>query len=234
MKVLLIEDDRRLLAATAALLAKAGYGVDQAASVQAAEEHVSINQYDCIVLDLNLPDGTGLALCHQLRSRGNITPIIIVTARDGLEDRLQGLELGADDYLMKPVDGRELVARIKALIRRSSKEPLPILVVADLSVDTQAQLVVRAGRLVTLPSKEFAILEYLARHSHQVVTRTMLMEHVWGSEFESFSNVIDVYIRNLRRKVDIPGSVPLIHTVRGSGYVLSDQRRGSVKKPNKV
>lgn len=224
MKILLIEDDPRLLENTKAQFVKAGFGVDVSATAEDAYRQVSVNEYDCIVLDINLPDGNGFEICEEIRSEGNVTPIIIMTARDAVSDRIKGLDLGADDYVLKPVDSQELIARVKALIRRSSKNPLPVITIDNLQIDTQAQRVTRAGQEIGFPTKEFAVLELLARHQDEVVTRTMIMEHVWGSDFESFSNVVDVYIRNLRRKIDTAGQKKLLHTIRGGGYSLSAQR----------
>lgn len=224
MKILIVEDDKDLLLNTKTQLEKAGFGVDEAATQETAEYQLDVNQYDAIVLDINLPDGDGFQICKSIREKQNATPIIIMTARDALSDKLKGLDLGADDYVLKPVDSQEIIARVKALIRRSSKTPLPVLKVGDLEIDPQAQRVKRAGQEIPLPAKEFSVLEFLARHSDEVVTRTMLMEHVWGSDFETFSNVIDVYIRNLRRKIDGEGQKKLLHTIRGGGYSLSDKR----------
>lgn len=224
MKILIIEDDRNLLLNTQNQLEKAGFGVDVAATKEAAEYQLDINHYDALVLDINLPDGSGFEICKNIRTKQDSTPIIIMTARDALGDKLKGLDLGADDYVLKPVDSQELIARVKALIRRNSKTPLPILTVGDLEIDPQTQRVKRAGQNIALPVKEFSVLEFLARHSDEVVTRTMLMEHVWGSDFETFSNVVDVYIRNLRRKIDGEGKKKLLHTIRGGGYSLSDKR----------
>lgn len=176
------------------------------------------------MLDINLPDGNGFEICEKVRKQENTTPIIIMTARDAVSDKIKGLDLGADDYVLKPVDSLELIARVKALIRRNSKKPLPVLTIGDLEINTQTRRVIRAGTEIELPSKEFAVLELLARHSDEVVTRSMLMEHIWGSDFETFSNVVDVYIRNLRRKIDAGSQKKLIHTIRGGGYSLSDKR----------
>lgn len=224
MKILIIEDDLVLLNTTKDQLEKAGFGVDTASSAEDGLFQTEVNQYDAIVLDINLPDGNGFEICKKLREQHITTPILIMTARDGVDDRVKGLNLGADDYVLKPVDSQELIARVKALIRRNSKTPLPILKVSDLEINPQTQRVERAGKEIILPVKEFAVLELLARHSDEVVTRTMIMEHVWGSDFETFSNVVDVYIKNLRKKIDITGSKKLIHTIRGGGYSLSDKR----------
>lgn len=224
MKILIIEDDQSLLENTQTQFTKAGFGVDIAATAEEGLSLLDVNEYDSIVLDINLPDGNGFEICEKVRKQENTTPIIIMTARDGVSDKIKGLDLGADDYVLKPVDSQELIARVKALIRRNSKKPLPVLTISDLEVDTQTRRVVRSGVEIELASKEFAVLELLARHSDEVVTRSMLMEHIWGSDFETFSNVVDVYIRNLRRKVDIEGKKKLIHTIRGGGYSLSDKR----------
>lgn len=224
MKILIIEDDHSLLENTQTQFVKAGFGVDIATTAEDGLNLLDINEYDSVVLDINLPDGDGFDVCRKARVKENTTPIIIMTARDAISDKVKGLNLGADDYVLKPVDSQELIARVKALIRRNSKKPLPILTIGDLEIDTQTRRVVRSGVGIALPSKEFAVLELLARHSDEVVTRSMLMEHIWGSDFETFSNVIDVYIRNLRRKIDTDGQKKLIHTIRGGGYSLSDKR----------
>ena len=224
MKVLLVEDDTTLLETTQTQLTKAGFGVDVAKTAEEAYYQLEVNQYDCIVLDINLPDGSGFEICQKIRRDQNTTPILVMTARDSLSDKVKGLDLGADDYVLKPIDAQELIARVKALIRRNSKNPVPILAVGDLEIDPQTQRVTRAGEEIPLAVKEFAVLEFLARHSDEVVTRSMLMEHVWGSDFESFSNVVDVYIRNLRKKLDTTGRDKLIHTIRGGGYSLSNKR----------
>jgi len=224
MKILIIEDDRNLRENTKNQFEKVGFGIDVAPTAEEGLNLLEINEYDAIVLDINLPDGNGFEICDKIRKQENTTPIIIVTARDDLSDKVKGLDLGADDYVLKPINSQELIARVKALIRRNSKKPLPLLIIADLQINAQARRVTRAGLEVELPSKEFAVLELLARHSDEVVTRSMLMEHIWGSDFETFSNVVDVYIKNLRRKIDTFGLKKLIHTIRGGGYSLSDKR----------
>lgn len=224
MKILIIEDDRSLLENTQTQFVKAGFGVDAADTADEGLSLLDVNEYDSIVLDINLPDGNGFEICEKVRKQENTTPIIIMTARDAVSDKIKGLDIGADDYVLKPVDSQELIARVKALIRRNSKKPLPVLNIGDLEIDTQTRRVVRAGVEIDLPSKEFAVLELLARHSDEVATRSMLMEHIWGSDFETFSNVVDVYIRNLRKKIDSGSQKKLIHTIRGGGYSLSDKR----------
>ena len=180
--------------------------------------------FDCIILDVNLPDMNGFDVCKSIRDKQNNIPILMLTARNDIEDRVQGLNIGADDYVSKPIDSMELVARIRALIRRNNKNIQSIQHVGDLFIDTTAHLVSRGEKPIELNSKEFAVLEFLAAHADEVVTRTMIMEHVWGSDFETFSNVVDVYIRYLRIKIDKPDMKPLIHTVRGHGYILSNKR----------
>lgn len=226
MKILLIEDDLQLANQLTQQLTKATFAVDVYGSVEESLiQAIEFNQeYDCIVLDINLPDGNGFDFCSQLRKEKIITPIIMMTARDALTDKIKGLDLGADDYVTKPVDFIELLARIRAIIRRNSKDPSPIMKIGNLSIDPQTHRVKRGLNKIELSSKEFAILEFLSRHHDEVVTRTMIMEHAWGSDFETLSNVIDVYIKNLRKKIDAKNNKKLLHTIRGSGYSLSDKR----------
>ncbi len=224
MKILVVEDDVTLSSHIKKSLKKEAFAVDVVATQEDGIFQSLEFEYDCIVLDLNLPDGNGLEICRALRTKNNKVPILILTARDALTDKVMGLNLGADEYVTKPIDTLELVARIRALIRRNSKDPSPILHIADLQIDPKTRRVKRGNIDIELPSKEYAILEFLAHHSDEVVTRSMLMDHVWGSDFETFSNVVDVYIRNLRTKIDRNFSKKLIHTIRGGGYVLSDTR----------
>ena len=226
MKILLIEDDQQLANQLAKQLKKATLAVDVCGTIengliQATEFS---QEYDCIVLDINLPDGNGFDFCSQLREQKIMIPIIMMTARDSLTDKIKGLDLGADDYVTKPVDFTELLARIRAIIRRNSKDPSPIIKIGDLTINPQTHRVSRGLRKIGMSSKEFAVLEFLAYHHDEVVTRTMIMEHVWGSDFETFSNVIDVYIKNIRKKIDIKNHKKLLHTIRGSGYSLSNKR----------
>lgn len=221
MKILVVEDDRQLATHVKLQLEKETFAVDTAHTAEDGLFQASEFEYDCIILDLNLPDGNGFEVCEKLRKTGNQTPILMLTAREGLSDKITGLELGADEYVTKPIDSRELVARVRALIRRNSKDPSVHLSIGDLTIDPKSRRVKRGQLEIELPSKEYAVLEFLAHHSDEVVTRGMLMEHVWGSDFETFSNVVDVYIRNLRRKIDKNFNQKLIHTIRGGGYVLS-------------
>lgn len=224
MKVLIVEDDDTLAQNLKRKLIESGLSVDLSGTVEDGLFQATEVPYDCLILDLNLPDGSGFEICQQLRKNKIATPILMLTARDAVDDKLKGLDSGADDYVLKPADTREVIARVRALIRRNSKDPLPILKVGELTIDPQTRQAWVGEQQLDLPTKEFAVLEFLARHSDEVVTRTMLMEHIWGSDFETFSNVVDVYIRNLRRKIDTKGKQPLLHTIRGSGYCLSAKR----------
>jgi len=221
MKLLIVEDDFTLAKNLKQILIKAGFVVDVKTTLENGLAETEINEYDCLILDINLPDGSGFDLLQSLRKAKNSTPTIIVTARGQVEDRIKGLNLGADDYISKPVDSNELIARIRAVIRRNSQNSLPIITIGELVIKPIQHLAIIGKNQLDLTSKEFAVLEYLAQHSGQVITRTMLMEHVWGSDFETFSNVADVYIRNLRRKLEKFSKFNLIKTIRGKGYILS-------------
>lgn len=225
MKILIVEDDLTLAKNLKEVLVKDGFAVDVAHSKEDGLVEIEVNEYDCIVLDINLPDGSGFDLLAKLRQSENQTPIIIVTARGEVEDRIKGLNLGADDYVPKPIDSNELIARIRAVIRRNSQSSLPVITIGELVVKPAEHTATVNSKLLDLTAKEFAVLEYLAQHSGQAVTRTMLMEHIWGSDFDTFSNVIDVYIRNLRRKVEKHSKDKLIQTIRGKGYVLGKHEK---------
>lgn len=220
MKLLIIEDDQTLAKNLKQVLVKDGFAVDASSTREDGFAQTEINEYDCVVLDINLPDGSGFDLLADLRKAENKTPVIIVTARGQVEDRIKGLNLGADDYVPKPVDSNELTARIRAVIRRNTQSALPVLTIGDLVVKPAEQNATVDGHTLDLTAKEFSVLEYLAQHNGQIITRTMLMEHIWGSDFETFSNVVDVYIRNLRRKLEKHLKISLIKTIRGKGYIL--------------
>jgi heavy metal response regulator len=219
MRVLVIEDEARLRSFIARGLKEAGLAVDSCARGDEGLQMALVHPYDVIVLDLMLPGRTGLDVLGELRRQSRSVPVLVVSARDEVDDRVRGLDAGADDYLPKPFVFAELLARIRALLRRGSAQASAI-DVADLRIDLIARRVHRGEQRIELTPKEFALLEYLARHAGQVVTRTMIAEHVWDMNFDSFTNVIDVYIRYLRRKIDDHFETKLIHTRRGVGYVL--------------
>ncbi len=219
MRVLVVEDEARVRSFIKRGLIEAGMAVDTAGDGdQALAEGLGFD-YDAIVLDLTLPGLDGLEVLRQLRARGCAVPVLILTARDSVDDRVRGLDRGADDYLVKPFAFPELLARLRALVRRGT--PLAeVIEIGDLRIELASRRVERGGQPIELTAKEFALLEYLARHAGEVVTRTMISEHVWDINFDTLSNVIDVYIRYLRRKIDDPFPEKLIRTRRGVGYVL--------------
>ena len=201
-------------------LREQSYAVDAANDAQTALYLASINDYDVIVLDVLLPDRDGYEVCRELRTRRNPTPILMLTARATIEDRLTGFESGADDYLTKPFSFRELLARLHALLRRDSQLRPDILEIADLVVDSAAHKVSRADQEIQLTAKEYALLEYLARRVGQLVSRGEIAAHVWDDSFDPFSNAIEVYINRLRKKIDEQHTTKLLHTRRGEGYIL--------------
>jgi heavy metal response regulator len=219
VRILVVEDESRVSSFVRLGLAEAGMAVDVAEDGEQAIALARTEPYDAIVLDLGLPDRDGLEVLREIRARGCPAPVLVLTARDAVEDRVRGLDGGADDYLVKPFAFAELLARLRVLLRRGAPQS-SLLRVGDLVLDAAARTAERAGRPLELTAKEFALLEYLVRHAGEVVTRTMIAEHVWNLDFDTFSNVIDVYIRYLRRKIDDPFETKLIHTRRGIGYVL--------------
>ena len=225
MHALIVEDHRRIAAYVKRGLEEEGYAVDVAADGREALDWASGVAFDVIVLDLLLPGLDGLTVCRELRKRGAKTPILMLTARDGVDDRVAGLDAGADDYLVKPFALKELLARLRALTRRADDLPrVSVLQVADLTLDTRTHRVERGGQRVALTAKEMAVLECLMREPERVLTRTQIAEHVWNYDVFNHSNVVDVYIRNLRRKLDDDAALKLIHTVRGAGYRLSAEQ----------
>jgi DNA-binding response OmpR family regulator len=231
MRLLLVEDDARIARFVAKGLREQAYAVDVAGSGDDALYQTAVNTYDLVILDVMIPAPDGFTVCRELRTSGQRMPILMLTARDAVEDRIAGLDHGADDYLTKPFEFRELLARLRALLRRSGELRPSKIAVADLVLDTGAQSATRAGRHITLTAKEYGLLEYLARNAGRVVGRAEIAEHVWDETFDPFSNLIEVYINRVRRKIDAESAKPLLHTRRGAGYVLgtaSDLTGGDV------
>jgi DNA-binding response OmpR family regulator len=225
MHVLIVEDEPNIAAYVKRGLEEQRYAVDVARTGREALEWTDAVVFDLIVLDILLPELDGLSVCRELRTRGVEAPVLMLTARGDVDDRVAGLDAGADDYLVKPFSLRELLARLRAIARRSRDRPRsPVLRVADLSLDTRTQQVRRGDRPVTLTAKEYSVLECLMREPNRVLTREAIAEHVWNYEVFNESNVVDVYIRNLRRKIDDPAPLKLIHTMRGAGYRISAGR----------
>jgi DNA-binding response OmpR family regulator len=231
MRVLLVEDDSRIAHFVAKGLREQAYAVDVASSGEEALYQAAISTYDLVILDVMIPAPDGFAVCRELRSAGQRMPILMLTARDAVEDRIEGLDQGADDYLTKPFEFRELLARLRALLRRPISLQSARLVVADLVVDTAGQTVSRAGKAIPMTAKEYALVEFLARNAGRVVGRAEIAEHVWDEEFDPFSNLIEVYVNRVRRKIDSGGMKPLLHTRRGAGYVLSLNLTATEAKP---
>jgi DNA-binding response OmpR family regulator len=221
MRFLLVEDDPALSAALARGLRERAYVVDVATDGEAALYHASVSPYDAIILDLNIPKIDGLTVCRTLRKHGSAVRILMLTARGRTEDRIQGLDSGADDYLPKPFELDELLARLRALLRRRGEQVDDArFELDDLAIDFPAQRVTRGGAVVELTTKEFVLLAYLARHAGKVIGRAELTEHVWDENHDPSTNAVEVYINRLRKKIDPAGRTPLIHTRRGAGYHL--------------
>jgi len=224
MRILVVEDERKLAGILKRGLQEHGYAADLAYDGEDGLALAEAGEYDLVILDVMLPGLSGFEVARTLRARRVNTLILMLTARDAVDDRVAGLDSGADDYLIKPFAFRELVARVRALLRRDELAKDPVLRVADLEVDTVKHEVRRAGRVASLTSKEYAVLEYLVRNPNRVLTRTQIAEHVWNYDFTAMSNVVDVYIRYLRRKLDDGHEPKLIQTVRGTGYQLKVPR----------
>lgn len=229
MRLLIVEDEPVAAALLAKGLREHAYVVDVAADGRTGLEHALVNEYDLIVLDVLLPAIDGLEVCRRLRARGLAVPILILTARGGVDERVEGLDAGADDYLLKPFHFSELLARVRALLRRGPVLSPSVLRVADLEIDTRARRVERNGRVIQLTTKEYTLLAYLTRRQGQIVTRADIIDHVWDDNFDPLSNVIEVYVQRLRRKVDDGHEEKLIHTRRGAGYVLTPNENGSAE-----
>jgi two-component system copper resistance phosphate regulon response regulator CusR len=220
MRILLIEDDSRMANVIAKGLRENSYAVDLAADGDSGLYQSSINDYDLILLDVLLPERDGYQVCRELRNRGNTTPVLMLTARATIDDRITGLDAGADDYLTKPFSFRELLARVRALMRRETQLRFDVLKISDLTIESASHHVWRSGQEIQLTAKEYALLEYLARRAGQLVSRAEIASHVWDDSFEPFSNTIEVYINRLRKKIDHGYSNKLLHTKRGEGYIL--------------
>jgi two-component system copper resistance phosphate regulon response regulator CusR len=220
MRLLLVEDDARIARFVAKGLREQAYAVDVASTGEEALYQAAINTYDLVILDVMIPGRNGFEVCGELRKSGQRMPILMLTARDAVEDRITGLDRGADDYLTKPFEFRELLARLRALLRRSGELRPAKIAIADLVLDTAAQSASRGGRAVTLTAKEYALLEFLARNAGRVVGRAEIAEHVWDETFDPFSNLIEVYVNRVRGKIDADSEKPLLHTRRGAGYIL--------------
>src|SRR5688500_8792836 len=221
MRILVVEDEPVAAAVLSKGLREHAYAADIVADGSTALEQACISDYDLIVLDVLMPGINGLDVCRRLRAEGTTSPILMLTARGEPDQRVEGLDVGADDYLPKPYHFPELLARIRALLRRGPALGSSTLVIEDLSIDTRARRVERGGRAIQLTAKEYALLDYLARRQGEVVGRADIAEHVWDDSFDPMSNLIEVYIQRLRRKVDDEHPVKLIHTRRGAGYVLA-------------
>jgi heavy metal response regulator len=223
MRILVIEDEKKVARFIKKGLEEEGYAVDLASDGEEGLARVLDQVHDLIILDIALPKIDGLQVLKKLRERKVPTPVLLLTVRATIEDKVLGLDSGADDYLTKPFAFQELLARIRALLRRKAEVGPPLLQVEDLVLDPARHLVTRGGERIDLTSKEFALLEYLLRNAGRVLTRAMISEHVWNYDFDTETNVIDVYVNYLRRKIDSRGEKKLIHTVRGSGYVLKSE-----------
>jgi two-component system copper resistance phosphate regulon response regulator CusR len=220
MRILLVEDEARMAQAIKRGLRQAAYAVDVARDGEDALYQASINDYDAVILDVMIPKRDGFEVCRELRAQGSRIPVLMLTARDAVEDRIGGLDTGADDYLTKPFEFGELLARLRALLRRGQELRPTVIEIGDLEIDTRGQRVKRNGKPIELTTKEYMLLEYLAHNAGKVVGREEISEHVWDDTFDPFSKLIEVYINRLRRKVDEPFGRPLIQTRRGAGYVL--------------
>jgi len=222
MRILLVEDDANLAQFIRKGLKEENYAVDVAADGEEGLSLALTNPYDLLILDIMLPKLDGLALCHRVRAKGLATPVLLLTARNTVETKVSGFDTGADQFLPKPFAFVELLAQIRALLRRGNQQPLVQLHAADLTLDPATRRVWRAGQEIPLTNKEYALLEFLLRHKNRVLTRTVIIEHVWDISYDPMTNIVDAHIRALRAKIDRDFSPPLIATVRGAGYMLED------------
>jgi heavy metal response regulator len=223
MRILVVEDEKKVGSFIKKGLEEEHYAVDIAYDGEEGLTLAQINEYDLILLDIMLPKLDGMEVLRQIRRNGSNVPILMLTARDSVEDIISGLDGGSDDYLTKPFSFDELVARVRALLRRRAKEKTDLLMVGDLSLSTSTHRVKRGGREIELTAKEYALLEYFMRNPNRVLTRVLITEHVWDYHFDPSTNVIDVYVNYLRKKIDQGFEKKLIHTIRGSGYMMKDE-----------
>lgn len=221
MRILIVEDEPRVAHFIAKGLREQSYAIDLAADGNMAFYQLGINEYDLIILDIMLPQKDGFQICQEIRNQGIKLPILMLTARDTIDDRVTGLDCGADDYLAKPFDFKELLARLRALLRRVKDFRPAIIELADLTLNRQNHVLTRANRTINLTAKEYALLEFLLLNAGRLIKRDEISEHVWDEHFDPFSNIIDVYIRRLRKKIDEGFKPALIHTRRGEGYIIS-------------
>jgi DNA-binding response OmpR family regulator len=222
MRILLVEDQKDAAEILRQGLREQGFAVDIARDGEEADFKASVNSYDLIVLDLMLPRKSGFDFCRELRASGNSVPVLVLSARDAVEDRIRGLDLGADDYMVKPFEYEELLARIRSLLRRRAAPRQAVLRVGDLTIEAGSRKVSRAGKTIALTAKEYSLLEFLAQRAGQKVTRAQISRHVWDDSHDAYSNLIEIYLGRLRRKIDSGHVTPLLHTLRGEGYCLAE------------
>lgn len=224
MRILIAEDEKSLNRIIAKQLKASGYSVDCCFNGEEAYDLISMTDYDAAVFDVMMPKIDGFSLLKKIRNEGNNLPVLFLTARDSIEDRVEGLDIGADDYLVKPFAFEELLARIRVIIRKNSVSKSNVITVADLTVDISSKKVTRNGRDISLSAKEYELLQYLAVNNGIVLSREKIEDHIWNYDYEGGTNVVDVYIRYLRKKIDDDYDKKLIHTVRGMGYVLREEK----------
>jgi DNA-binding response OmpR family regulator len=222
MRILVVEDEKSLREIVAARMGREGYAADSASNGVEALEYIESGSYDCVILDIMLPKKDGITILKEMRGRGDQTPVLLLTARDSIEDRVSGLDCGADDYLVKPFAYDELSARVRALLRRGTENKSNELAFADLRMNLLSREVTRGGRSISLTVKEFALLEYFLRNPNRTLTRDQIINHVWNFDFDNNTNVVNVYMRYLRGKIDEGSEEKLIHTIRGVGYIMKD------------
>jgi DNA-binding response OmpR family regulator len=227
MRLLVVEDDPEVQAFLLRVLREAAWAADAVPSGQRALDALASTEYDLAIVDVGLPDFDGFEVCRRLRARGDRTPLLVLTARNAVNDRVRGLDAGADDYLAKPFAVNELLARLRALARRPAASLEPVLRLADLELDPASRIARRAGVELAVTAREYALLDFLLRNPRRVVSRAKILEHVWDDNFDPVANAVDVLVGRLRRKIDRESLQPLLHTVRGAGYVLTDRPAGT-------